>query len=560
MAKRIKRVALSNSGRKLPKGSKLVGAADPRQQIEISVRIRARSAAPLDDDAIMAEAAKPASQRNYMSRQEFAVEEGADPADVAKIDDFAHAHGLNVKTVHLDSRTMKITGTVAALSAAFGVKLNKVKHEGATYRMRKGSVKIPQELEGIIVGVHGLDNRPVATPHFMLKPAARRGRGARAASAAASAAAQEGFEVAELAKLYNFPAGLTGAGQCIAIIELNDIDASGNVTGAGYDTADLETFFRKAGIPSPGITPVSVDGGANKPGLSDADTEVVLDIEVAAAAAPGARIVVYFAPNTTAGFIDAVKAAVHDTARKPSVISISWGMPENPQELKQFLDGLNEAIRDAAAMNITVCVASGDNGSASMRADWDGKAHANFPASSRFSLGCGGTNLQASNGQITAERVWNSGVGQGEGASGGGVSNVFPLPSYQQGVNVPKSPTNFTGRGVPDLAGAADRHTGYRIFLNGSDATVGGTSAVAPLMAGLVALINEATTKNFGKTVGLINPLIYQAGAKNVFRDITEGNNDLFGQLGLYDAAVGWDPCTGLGVADGTALLQLLNR
>src|ERR1700733_1092055 len=155
MAKPIKRVTLSNSTRKLPKGCKVVGAADPKQQIEISVRIRSRAAAPLDDDAIMAEAAKPASQQEYMSRQEFAIEEGADPADVAKIDDFAHAHGLNVKTVHLDSRTMKITGTVEALSAAFGVKLNKVKHDGATYRMRKGGVKIPQELEGIIVGVHG---------------------------------------------------------------------------------------------------------------------------------------------------------------------------------------------------------------------------------------------------------------------------------------------------------------------------------------------------------------------------------------------------------------------
>jgi kumamolisin len=558
MAKPIKRVSLSNSGRKLPKGCKVVGAADPKQQIEISVRIRSRRAAPLDDDAIMAEAAKPASQREYMSRQEFAIEEGADPADVAKIDDFAHAHGLNVKTVHLDSRTIKITGTVEALSAAFGVKLNKVKHDGGTYRMRKGSVKIPQELEGIIVGVHGLDNRPVATPHFLLRPARR--RGTLAANAAASAAAQEGFAVAELAKLYNFPTGLTGAGQCIAIIELNDIDLKGKVTGAGYNIVDLAAFFKKAGIPSPSITPVSVDGGANKPGVSDSDAEVVLDIEVAAAAAPGARIVVYFAPNTTAGFIDAVKAAVHDTARKPSVISISWGMPENPQDLQQFLDGLNEAIRDAAAMNITVCVASGDDGSASMRANWDGKAHANFPASSRFSLACGGTNLQAANGQITAERVWNSGTGQGEGASGGGVSIVFPLPPYQQGVNVPKSQTNFVGRGVPDLAGAADRHTGYRIFLNGTETTIGGTSAVAPLMAGLMALINEATTKNFGKTVGLINPLIYQAAAQNVFRNITDGNNDLFGSLGLYNAAAGWDPCTGLGVADGAALLQLLNK
>jgi kumamolisin len=556
MAKRIKRVALSNSARKLPKGSKLVGKADPEQQIEISVRIRARSAAPLDDDAIMAEAEKPASQRQYLSRAEFAVEQGADPADVARIDDFAHRHGLNVKSVHLDSRTVKLTGSVKALSAAFGVKLNKVKYDGETYRMRKGNVQIPQELEGIIVGVHGLDNRPVATPHFLRKPAAR-----RRAAAANSAAAQEGFEVAEIARLYNFPTAQTGAGQCIAIIELNDIDVNGRVTGAGYDPDDLAAFFKKAGIAAPSITPASVDGGANKPGLTASDGEVVLDIQVAGATAPGAKLVVYFAPNTTAGFIDAVKAAAHDTARNPTVISISWGTAERPDQSSQFLTGLNEAIRDAAVMGITVCVASGDNGSADMRENPDGKAHADFPASSPFSLACGGTNLQAANGQITAERVWNSGLGQGEGSSGGGVSDFFGIPSYQGSVNVPKSPAGFAGRGVPDLAGVADRHTGYRIFLNGRGDTIGGTSAVAPLMAGLIALINEATTaRPSGKTVGFINPLIYQAGARNVFRDITEGNNDIDGTLGIYQAAQGWDCCTGLGVADGKALLQLLDQ
>ncbi|MGV7218292.1 S53 family peptidase [Bradyrhizobium sp. UFLA05-112] len=545
MAGTMKRVVLANSARKLPKGAKLIGAADPKQEIEISVRLRAKRS---DDETVMALGAQLPRERQYFSRAQFAEQMGADPADVSKIDNFAHHHDLNVKSVHLASRTVKLTGTVKALSAAFGVKLNKVKHEGATYRMRKGSVQIPAELEGIVIGVHGLDNRPVARPHFRHK---RIGR-----AAIAHAAQSRSFSVEQIAQLYNFPDGETGAGQCIAIIELNDIDQKGKPTGAGYKTSDLKTFFKKAGIPMPQIAPASVDGGANKPGHSDADGEVVLDIEVAGAIAPGAKIVVYFAPNTTNGFIDAVKAAVHDSARKPSVISISWGGPEDPENSQQFLDGLNEAIRDAAAMGVTVCVASGDNGSADMGSDWDGKPHADFPASSPFALACGGTNLKAPNGQIQ-EVVWNG--GPQDGAGGGGVSVVFAQPKYQANAHVPKSPARHSGRGVPDVAGDADPATGYQIFLNGAGATIGGTSAVAPLMAGLIARINEATTRKFGKTVGFINPLIYAAGAQGAFRDITSGNNDITGQLrGMYKAGPGWDACSGLGVPNGTALQDLL--
>ncbi|MDH6263939.1 S53 family peptidase [Bradyrhizobium sp. BR13661] len=549
MASSTKRVALVNSARQLPKGAKLVGAADPKQEIEISVRLRAKRA---DDEQVMALGAQPPRERQYLSRTEFAEQMGADSADVAKIDDFAHHHELNVKSVHLASRTIKLTGTVKAMSAAFGVKLSKVKHDGATYRMRKGNVQIPAELEGIVVGVHGLDNRPVAQPHF------RRKMASKTAKKGATARASQGgsFSVEQIAQLYNFPGGETGAGQCIAIIELNDIDTKGHPKGAGYKTSDLKTFFKKAGIPMPQIAPASVDGGANKPGHSDADGEVVLDIEVAGAIAPGAKIVVYFAPNTTNGFIDAVKAAVHDTARKPSVISISWGGPEDPAGSQQFVDGLNEAIRDAAAMGVTVCVASGDNGSADMAQGWDGKPHADFPASSPFALACGGTNLRASNGTIT-ETVWNG--GPQDGAGGGGVSIVFPRPQYQANAHVPKSPSQSVGRGVPDVAGDADPATGYQIFLNGVMTTIGGTSAVAPLMAGLIARINEATTKKFGKTVGFINPLIYASHAHGVFRDVTVGNNDITGDLhGMYKAGPGWDACSGLGVPNGAALQNLL--
>jgi kumamolisin len=558
MAKREKTFALASSARRLPKGSKRIGAADPKQSMEISVRLRPKQGARMDDQSILALGAQRTSQRQYLTREEFAATAGASPDDVAKIDDFAHHQGLNVKSVHLASRTVKLSGTVKAFSAAFGVKLAKVKRGTATYRMRTGSVQIPADLKDIVVGVHGLDNRPVARPRFRVsKRLARRGGAKKRAGA--RTATDGSFAVTDIAKLYSFPTAQDGTGQCIAIIELNDIDRKGHPTGAGYNVADLTRFFKGAGIAMPSIASVSVDGGGNLPGHSGADDEVVLDIEVAGAVAPGAKIAVYFAPNTTNGFIDAVKAAAHDTARKPSVISISWGGPEDPGGSQQFLDGLNEAVRDAAAMGVTVCIAAGDNGSADMQqGDWDGQPHTDFPASSPFALACGGTKLTASNGQISDEVVWNGGAQDGSG--GGGVSVYFALPAYQQSANVPKAPTQFVGRGVPDVAGDADPASGYEIFINGSAMTIGGTSAVAPLMAGLIALINEATTQNFGKTVGLINPVIY-ANAQGVFRDITEGNNDIYGTLnGTYSAGPGWDACSGLGVPNGTSLLNLLNK
>jgi len=295
----------------LPKGAKAVGAVDPKQHIEISLRIREKRGTPLDNESAMDLGATKISDRQYVRREEFAAKAGADPDDVAKVDDFAHQHGLNVKSVHLASRTVKLSGTVAAFRAAFGVTLKKVKKGRATYRMRTGSVLVPTELKDIIVGVHGLDNRPVARSHFRFKRITRR--------AVRRNLTSTGFAVTDLAKLYGFPTDLTGAGQCIAIIELNDVDSRGRMI-AGYEPADLTTFFKRVGVTRPSIVSVSVDGGANKAGNQDADGEVVLDIEVAGAIAPGAKIAVYFAPNTTNGFIDAVKAAAHDSARKPSVI------------------------------------------------------------------------------------------------------------------------------------------------------------------------------------------------------------------------------------------------
>ncbi len=293
---------------------------------------------------------------------------------------------------------------------------------------------------------------------------------------------------------------------------------------------------------TPSVSAVGVDGATNAPGQdSNSDTEVMLDIEVAGALAPGAKIVVYFAPNTDQGFLDAVTTAVNDTTNRPSVISISWGGPESSWT-QQAMTSFNDAFQSGAAMGVSVCCASGDGGSSDGVSD--GKPHADFPASSAFALGCGGTTLQGSGSTIGSETAWPD--------SGGGVSSVFALPSWQSAAGVPPvSAGAGGGRGVPDVSGDADPNTGYNVRVDGQDIVVGGTSAVAPLWAGLLALMNQ----HLGKPVGFVNPNLYGLPTTSPapLHDITSGSN------GAYSARKGWDPCTGLGSPNGAQLLQALS-
>jgi len=224
------------------------------------------------------------------------------------------------------------------------------------------------------------------------------------------------------------------------------------------------------------------------------------------------------------------------------VISISWGNPEanwTPQALQAF----DQALQDAAAVGVTVCCAAGDSGSTDGLND--GLQHADFPASSPHVLACGGTRLESSGNKITSETVWNE--GPGNGASGGGVSDVFPIPPWEAGAGVPPTAnlTHFKGRGLPDVAGDADPATGYSVIVDGQGAVIGGTSAVAPLWAGLIARINQL----LGQPVGYLTPLLYnQLANTGAFHDITKGD------IGAYQAGPGWDPCTGWGSPDGTQL------
>jgi kumamolisin len=296
-------------------------------------------------------------------------------------------------------------------------------------------------------------------------------------------------------------------------------------------------------LQTPSVSAVSVDGGSNQPG-SSADAEVDLDIEVAGALAPAATFVVYFAPNTDQGFYDAISQAAHSSSQPATVMSISWGGPEDSWSAASR-NAMETALEDAAALGVTVCVAAGDGGSSD--GESDGQPHADYPASSASVLGCGGTKLMSSGTTITSEVVWDE-TAAGEGVTGGGVSAVFALPTWQANANVPVAPNGFTGRGVPDVAGNADPLTGYDVLVDGQSEVVGGTSAVAPLWAALVARLNQ----QLGKSLGLASVVLYATGG-NGFHDITQGNN------GTYQAGTGWDACTGWGSPNGTVLLAALS-
>jgi kumamolisin len=500
--------------------------ARPSSSITVSVVVRRKN--PLNTKRL---------GKDRVTRAQYRQQYAADPAAIKLVRAFAKEFGLTVAkdTPKPERRTIKLTGTVATMQKAFGVTLIEKTLGGNTYRVREGSILLPAELDGAVEAVLGLDNRPQATPHFRVLGSQINAStaGTEGFARAHASAANISYTPVQVAQLYQFPQGSTAAGETIGIIEL----------GGGYRTADLTAYFKSLGQTAPKVTAVSVDNGKNSPSNANgADGEVMLDIEVSAAVAPGANIVVYFAPNTDQGFIDAVASAVHDTTNNPSVISISWGGPESSWTT-QAMNALDAACQSAAALGITITVAAGDNGST----DGGTGNNVDFPASSPHVLACGGTTLVASGGTITSEVVWNE-LANNEGATGGGVSNVFALPVWQANANVPTPSGSTGGRGVPDVSGDADPTTGYQVRVDGQSLVIGGTSAVAPLWAGLIALNNQAN----GKSAGFIQPQIYAAGAASAFNDIVSGNN------GAFSAGPGWDACTGLGSPVGSKLITVL--
>ncbi|MEU2347755.1 S53 family peptidase [Modestobacter sp. NPDC049651] len=514
------RPQLPGSTRRPLPAARPAGDLDPSAPVDVTVVLRRRAELP---------PAGPA--RAPLSREELAAAYGADPADLAAVRAALTAEGLEVVDEDAASRRVHVRGDVATLRRVFAADLAEVRSPDpvtgrpVTHRQRSGPLAVPAPLAEIVTAVLGLDDRPQARALF--RPAT---------------AVDTTFSPLELGRVYRFPAGTDGSGQTLAVLEL----------GGGYTDADLAAYWQSIGLTDPPrVTAVGVDDGANTPeGDPDgADGEVLLDIEVAGALAPGADLVVYFAPNTDRGFLDALSTAVHADPT-PTAVSISWGQSED-EWTAQARTAMDDALADAAALGVTVCAASGDDGSTDNATD--GQAHVDFPASSPHALACGGTTLHADpgTGAVRSETVWFHGAGNG--GTGGGVSAVFPVPQWQRAVGVPgDADTGRPGRGVPDVAADADPATGYQVRVDGRDTVIGGTSAVSPLWSALTCRLAQA----LGRRPGLLQPALYaglEAGEPAPgLRDVTTGSN------GAYRAGPGWDPCTGLGVPDGEALLARL--
>jgi len=557
---------ITGSERQLAAGATRVADADSEESLSVTIRVRRRPDGPpmpsLDDLAKI-----PLDEREFPSREEFARLYGAADDDLAAVAAFAQAHGLTVTGQSAGPRTVMVSGTIAQMNAAFGVNLGRYESPEGTYRGREGSIYVPRELGAIVESVLGLDNRPVVRPGLAVSGsnAAVRADGTIVPGNNAPSGASA-LTPPQVASLYNFPTN-AAAGQTVGILEF----------GGGYAKADITSFLSPLSIATPTIVDQGVDGGTNSPAGSvtnvtpnDADIEVALDIDIVASVAVGAKIVVYFAPNNDQAFADAVSQAVHDTTNAPTVISCSWYGSEDSWTGSARSSMVN-ALNDAAVLGVTVFFISGDDGSDDGAGD--GSAHVAYPGSEYGAITCGGSYIANVSGTSFTEGTWND-----VGATGGGVSDVYGLPSWQDDIGVPKSANNGTtvGRGVPDVAGNASPFSGYTLTLygkattsltitSGSQAgktvgTIGGTSAVAPLYAALLALIEA----KIGEPLGYLTPLLYALQNDGPIVDINDGaNNQWSGEAKTapsYTCGPGWDACTGLGRLDGGALLSAFQR
>jgi kumamolisin len=551
-------VELAGSEKGLSAGSK-TGAPTPPDEV-FSVLIRLRRQRPLP--ALTGKAGS-----KHLTHAAYAAKHSARAGDINKVKLFAKRFGLAVDEVAPVERSVVLKGTAAQFSKAFRVELKTHKlANGASYRGREGKIFIPATLQGVVVGVFGLDERPVVFSHV------RRGPLTAAHHAAAAQQFQtpgsiKPFYGKQLATLYNFPAGVDGSGQTIGLVEI----------GGGFRQVDLDNYFKQAGISkAPNISVATVPhGGSNSPQPSNKDlpdVEVLLDMEVAGSAAPGAKLVMYFgkdgSPKQT---LLAVQAAVHDQSANPTVLSLSWGGKEYDKSLgggtqgameQQYQDNLNDLFQTAGTLGITVCVSSGDNASACAPVDdpqmpWDGHAHVSFPASSPLVLAVGGTHIVNDAVKPMKEETWHPGPNAG---TGGGISRFFPRPAYQQNAvtQTAVNPAGGTGRGVPDVSADAAQESGYIVVVDGEsfpgsgrNPPVGGTSAACPLWAALIARLNQSLHTK----LGFVNTRLYQVhAAAAALNDITQGNN------GDYHAGPGWDACTGLGTPNGENLLTALTH
>jgi kumamolisin len=535
-----KHVVLPGSRRKKAAGARRVGDVNARERLTLTIALRGPKLPGPDDFA-----GKTLDPAEF--REKFAAKK-ADADEVAKA---LRPYGLRVDTVSLNTRSMRVSGTAAQIESAFKpgmVMMRTARHE--IYRGRQGTIMIPAQLKGIVTGIFGLDQRRVA----------RRKTGKRSRSRQASSTAP--FSPADLEQRYNFPKG-DGTGQTIAIAEF----------GGGYFADDLSTYCQKFQRSVPTVQAVGLSAPAytydeilalppkkSREELGNA-VEVMLDIQVIAGLCPNADLVVYFASFDEQGWVDLLNQVI---TLRPVALSVSWGLAEeDPNWSPGAIKAINERLNMARLQGITVCVASGDDGSGDQLDD--GEAHVDFPSSSPHVLGVGGTMLSGSGNKVQEVCWWESPgrrTNQGGGATGGGVSMQFDRPGWQNVSIKSLNSGNLDGRIVPDVSALAGDPL-YDLIFRGRNKPNGGTSASAPLWAALVARINARLPTH--KQQRFLTPLLYLSAGNGktvgnvASRNVTKGNNASFPEPGVgYKAGAGFNAVAGWGVPDGGALLNML--
>ena len=238
---------LKGSERKIRAGAKRIAAADPKEILTVSVRVRRRTDAPqLPDLAALSSA--PLGERKYLSREEFAKEYGASEKDLDAIKEFARANRLEVVEVSIPRRTVVLKGTVEQMSKAFAVDLAMYETAEEKYRGREGPIYVPSNIAEIVEGVFGLDNRKMARPMNM--------RSKKKVTQGGPGQTTVPLTPPQVAKLYGFPAPPQGLNQTIGIFEF----------GGGYELSDVQLFYHSVNLPAPSVTAISVDGQPNAPG------------------------------------------------------------------------------------------------------------------------------------------------------------------------------------------------------------------------------------------------------------------------------------------------------
>jgi len=479
----------------------------------------------------------------------FVYQFGATDDAIDLVTEWAVTNNLTVLESHHGTAVVKLSGTAGQFNNLFGIELQTVTDSNRTYSSYTGHFIVPSEINDVVEAILGVDESGTLMHNATME--------------ASNAGPFDpnvivGPTPVDHALAYKFPRTpgtnqQQGSGACIGIIEL----------GGGWTTQNLTSSFSRIGLSNPVVVDYSVDGGTNNPGVYDAygaSAEVMLDIYCAGAVSPGAKQVIYFAPNTYMGFVDTILAAANDTVNNPSVLSISWGTTDT--NFGTFYRNLYEsAFQTAVARGITVFASTGDYG---VRAVSGGGLYTlDYPASSPYVVGAGGTVISINNDYtIASEVAW--GTAGGSTAGGGGVSTLFSVPSWQTGLVSTTYPgstaTTITGRSIPDVSTMAAGYSFYWYnYTNSSSAVTNsfgtflGTSAVAPLLAGMMARLNQAS----GKRIGFVNADWY-ANSTTCFNDITSGDNHGGNTVG-YRASSGWDAATGLGSPKGNMLYKLYN-